>query len=436
MGEFVLSVIAYADDITLLSLDTNKMQCLLNICYSWATDNGMTFGLDKCFAVVFNSRTKKQEALPSFIFGGSVSSPNQLPSFYPKDAPDLYVGVNITDYVAQTKIDSANKLPCSLVPNYRSKPNSIYLKLIKSKFIRARHGTCLLCSNKVSLTPSISIRLYKTIQRSTLLYAIELVDWDVDQIKELEILQAKALRTCLNSDLQCPQALIRLFSGVEPIEARRDLHILLYFGKLCRYETASFPSIIHRMRIFKNLNPVGFHRTVLRILKKYGIEEYWNNIPDAPSEKLKATFKKPIWLYHWNKDLAAARSRDSPFSTIFLKDVKAPTYPYKTYHFLKIFNTQDLPRSELTSVLQFWMTPCRKRICSCTRSTCDLAKHLIFNCPHYFDMVASYRRKLLPGLRLLLQPNSFHLFLSRISSSAMDFTCFNRVVGKFDYPRY
>ena len=59
MKEFLLSVIAYADDITLLSLKTNKLQRLLDICYSWATANGMTFGLDKCFAVVFKSRTKK-----------------------------------------------------------------------------------------------------------------------------------------------------------------------------------------------------------------------------------------------------------------------------------------------------------------------------------------------------------------------------------------
>ena len=396
----------------------------------------MTFGFDKCFAVVFNSRTKKTEALPTFTFGGSKPSPNLLPSFYPKDAPAPYLGVIITDYVAQTKIDNAYKLPYSLVPNYRRKPNSRYLKLIKSKFLRARHATFQLCSNKATLTPSISIRLYKTFQRSTLLYAIELVDWDVDQIKELETLQAKALRTCLNSDLQCPQALIRLFSGVEPIEARRDLHTLLYFGKLCRYGTASFPSIIHRMRISKNFNPVGFHRTVLRILKKYGIEKYWEYIPDAPSQKLKATIKKPIWLYHWNKDVATARSRDSPFSAIFLKNVQVPNYPYKTYHFLNIFNTLELPRNELTSILRFWTTPCRERICSCTRSTCNLAKHLIFTCPKYRELVACYRRKLLPGLRLLLLPNSFNLFLSRISSSTIDFFCFNRVVGKFDYPQY
>ena len=78
-------------------------------------------------------------------------------------------------------------IPKSVVPNYRRKPNSAFLKLIKSQFMRARHGIYHLCSNEAILTPSISTRLYKTLQRSTVLYAIEFVDWDVDQIKELEI---------------------------------------------------------------------------------------------------------------------------------------------------------------------------------------------------------------------------------------------------------
>ena len=38
----------------------------------------MTFGLDKCYAVVFNSRTKKPEALPTFLFGGTMSCSNHL----------------------------------------------------------------------------------------------------------------------------------------------------------------------------------------------------------------------------------------------------------------------------------------------------------------------------------------------------------------------
>ena len=120
----------------------------------------MTFGLDKCYAVVFNSRTKKPEALPTFLFGGTNTCPNQLETYYPEEAPDLYLGIKTTDHVARTKISSTQTLPKSVVPHYRRKPNSAYLKLIKSKFKQARSGICHLCSNEAILTPSISTRLY------------------------------------------------------------------------------------------------------------------------------------------------------------------------------------------------------------------------------------------------------------------------------------
>ena len=353
MGDFILSVLAYADDVTLLSLDTKNLQQLLDICNSWAIANGMIFGLDKCFAVVFNSRTKKTEALPTFYLGGTKTCPNLLSTFYPENAPELYLGMKITDQVARTKIDITSRLPCSIVPNYRRKPNQAYLKLIKSRFLRARQGTCLLCPNKRILTPNISTRLYKTLQRSTLLYGIEIADWDIDQIRELEILQAKALRSCLNFDLQCPQALVRLFSGVEPIEARRDLHVLLYYAKLCSYDPPSFLSMVHLARTSKSAMPVSFHCTALRIFNKYKLGHFWNNIPDVPHDKLIAIFKKQIWLQHWFKDVASASCYDSSFSTAFLKDECQPTFPYKTDHFMKYFVTPDLPRSELSSRLRF-----------------------------------------------------------------------------------
>ena len=436
MGDFILSVLAYADDVTLLSLDTKNLQQLLDICNTWAIANGMIFGLDKCFAVVFNSRTKRPEALPTFYLGGTETCPNLLPTFYPEKAPELYLGMNITDQVARTKLDITNKLPCSLVPNYRRKPNPAYLKLIKSKFLRARHGTCQLCPNKNILTPSISTRLYKTLQRSTLLYAIELGDWDIDQIRELEILQAKALRSCLNSDLHCPQALVRLFCGVEPIEARRDLHSLLYYAKLCSYDPASFPSMVHLARISNSDLPVGFHSTALRIFQKYKLEHFWNNIPDVPHDKLIAIFKKPIWLQHWLKDVASASCCDSPFSTTFLKDVCQPTFPYKTDLFMKNFPTHDLPRSELSTILRFWMTPSRERNCSCGVTTTNIAKHLIFECPRTRELMTCYKKKLSTDLLAILHPNMFSQFLAQIESSAENFNSLNKVIGKFDYPKF
>ena len=344
--------------------------------------------------------------------------------------------MKITDQVARTKIDIRSRLPCSVVPNYRRKPNQAYLKLIKSRFLRARQGTCLLCPNKRILTPNISTRLYKTLQRSTLLYGIEIADWDINQIRELEILQAKALRSCLNFDLQCPQALVRLFSGVEPIEARRDLHVLLYYAKLCSYDPPSFLSMVHLARTSKSAMPVGFHCTALRIFNKYKLGHFWNNIPDVPHDKLIAIFKKPIWLQHRLKDVASASCYDPPFSTAFLKIVCQPTFPYKTDYFMKYFVTPDLPRSELSSRLRFWMTPSRERNCSCGVTTINISKQLIFDCPGTRKLMTCYIKKLSTDLRATLQPNMFTQFITQIASSVENFNSFNKVIGKFVYPQF
>ena len=436
MGLFILSVIAYADDVTLLSNSQNNLQQLLDFCSCWAIKNGMSFGFDKCFAVVFNSRTKKPADLPTFRFCGTKSCPKYIATYYPEDAPELYVGFNVTDRIARTKLDSSKMLPHSLVPKYRRKPNPAYLKLIKSRFTRARHGTHQLCSNKTILTPRISIRLYKTLQRSTLLYALEFGDWDLDQINELETLQAKALRTCLNADLQCPQTSLRLFSGVEPLEARRDLHTLLYYAKLCRYSNASLTGMIHRNRTTNRNMPVGFHCSVRRILSKYGVEQYWDNVPDVPHAELISLFKKPIWLYHWLKDVASCSLRDSPFSIAFIRRALTPTWPYKSSYFMNRVIPTNVPNSERAPLVRFWMTPSRTRLCTCNSKTSNLAKHLIFDCPLTRELMAHYILELSPELLTLLDSSTFSVFLNRIACSSELTECFNRVVGKFAYPLF
>ena len=182
--------------------------------------------------------------------------------------------------------------------------------------------------------------------------------------------------------------------------------------------------------------PVGFHCTVLRILKKYRLESFWNNIPDAPYEKLKGMFKKQIWRYHWIQDVSNASLRDSPFCITFLKNIPLPTYPYKTDHFMKQLLTIDLPHSELSSILRFWMTPSRRRICPCGLTTENLAKHLLFVCHRTRDLITRYHSKLPPDLRMTLHPNTFSTFLSQMASSADSLTTFNRVLAMFDYPKF
>ena len=293
MLDFVISVLAYADDITLLSLSADNLQCLLNICESWRKSNEMTFGLDKCFILVFNSRSKKLEHLPSLYLQGPDGKPHRLVSNYPEKSKELYLGFNPTDLIARSKIDKENTQPHILVPNFRNKPNPRYLKRIIAKFHRSRHGQNLLCSDHAILTPSISVRIYKTLQRSTLLYAIEFCDWDLDQIGVLEVQQSKALRCHIDSDAQCPQSILRLVLGVEPVEARRDLHVLLYYAKLCKTPSTTLLGQMHRYRS-QNLStlPVGFYRTVYHLLVKYNLIPLWNNFPEVAHDELIRFLKK------------------------------------------------------------------------------------------------------------------------------------------------
>ena len=132
-ADFILSVIAYADDVTVLSLKVNQLQCLLEICEKWASRNCMKFSRDKCFVVVFNSISRKPDRLPHLRLDSF-----WMKSYYPTQISEVYLGWNITDRVARTKLSEATSHLHSKVPHYRSKPNHRYLELIKNKFNRSR----------------------------------------------------------------------------------------------------------------------------------------------------------------------------------------------------------------------------------------------------------------------------------------------------------
>ena len=164
--------------------------------------------------------------------------------------------------------------------------------------------------------------------------------------------------------------------------------------------------------------------------------KFWNSVPDVSQSELKAIFKKRIWQYHWEKDIASASSRDSPFSSTLIVGSHNSTYPHKSHYFINSFMAFDLSRAALSSILRFWMTPSRQRICSCTHPTINLVKHLLFDCPRTRTLFASYRSKLSPKLKLILKPSSLSAFFSRIKCSGVDLRAFNSLVAEFNYPRF
>ena len=432
IANFVLSVLAYADDITLLSLSTKKLQKLLDICAAWAMKNEMSFSLKKCLVVVYNSKSKKVSDLPVLRLGE-----HKLRSSYPDVTTDVYLGVNITNRVAGTKLEIDTKIPNDVVPSYRLSPNPKYLTQLKSKFHRARLATFHLCEDNTILSPIISNRLYKTLQRSVLLYAMEICDWDIVQVQELEKLQAKSLRSLYDLDRQCPKAIVRLVTGVEPLEARMDLHVLLFYAKICNATPNTFMGKLHLHRTYSlNNPPIGFYSTVKRILSKYKICRFWNNFPNVDHDHLKAILKHHIWLKHWKQDLETALRNKSPFGTGFLHDIRPPKYPYKAHALVKALNPVTYPRSNLSNVLRFWTSPHRERICSCGQRTLNIARHILFGCPMTREIMSNYLATSPPDISGLLKPDTLEVLFRKLAESPKLLDSFNLKIGSFDFPKY
>ena len=259
-SDISIAVLAYADDLTLLSANPSGLRKLLLISNSWAKRNGMVFSVDKCYVVIFNSLSKK----PGPIF---MLDEHYLVTHYPP-TNDQYLGLTLSDHITITKIAQKTNHSKNLKPNFRKKPYPNYLDLLKRKFRRARAGTLIINPESNVLQPNISIELYKSITRSTLLYACEVTDFDCDQMLSLEILQADTLRCMLNLDKRCPKALVRLITGVEPLEARFNFHKIMYYIKLSNSDSNSLLHAVHKIRKTAfGATPLGFHHTCYNILR-------------------------------------------------------------------------------------------------------------------------------------------------------------------------
>ena len=180
--------------------------------------------------------------------------------------------------------------------------------------------------------------------------------------------------------------------------------------------------------------PVGFYSTAYACLNKLGLAHMWNDLPKGT--ELKNLLKQHIWKYYWIKDAAKASLSNALFPSVFLRDTTPPIHPYKMHKFLLNLNSNVFPRAAFATVLRFWLTPNRKRICPCNEVTHNLAHHLLFVCPKTRNSMANYISTLNHELALYFQPCSLLAFLRHISQFDNYLLSFNLVVGTFDYPLY
>ena len=214
-----------------------------------------------------------------------------------------------------------------------------------------------------------------------------------------------------------------------------NLHVLLYYVKLCNSKPDKPLGMMHKYRTINHDElPNGFHNTVKRILLRYKIEHLWNHIPNIPYAEIKDLIKETIWSEHWQQDVRTSMAYDCFFSSVLLKHL--PMLPYKNHLVTNSMKTNKLPRQALTNVLRFWMTPNRDRICSCGQKTSRISYHLLFYCHKTSDSMAQYISTLPENLTKLMSPKYLNHFLIEICTLDNLLENFNRLIGKFDLPRY
>ena len=154
------------------------------------------------------------------------------------------------------------------------------------------------------------------------------------------------------------------------------------------------------------------------------------------SRLLKSILKHPIWKFHWKRDAATHTNEKTPFEIVYLQCHSPPTVPFKVQYLINALDPNTLSRSALSSVLRFWTTPARLRMCSCGKETSDLVNHLLLECRLTRDLIFCYIPTLPCTLAKLLKPGILNQFFLEIAKSKVLLENFNEMIGQFDIPRY
>ena len=211
-----------------------------------------------------------------------------------------------------------------------------------------------------------------------MLYGSEIVDWEPNQIMELEKIQAKSLRTLLGADIMSNKAALRLMCGIEPLGARFDFAKLNYFFKVSNSNPDSLLGELHSSRNRQEI-PQSYYKMVRRLLDKYGLSEPGN----LSRSKYLKMIKNKIWSSNVENDISEAlnsKCGQSLFTRVFLAD--SNLVQLKTYAKYPILDLEfDLTRRrQLCKIMRFWTCPMRPHTCSCGTTVTQICDHLAFDC--------------------------------------------------------
>ena len=377
-----ISCLGFADDVVLTADNPLNLQLLMNICEKWAKKNLMEFNISKCKVMVFNCpppsskftiNNREISVVKNYKYLGiEISSKNQTNLF--------------TDHFKKTIEKAEKRLHCISHYGFHRdglKPEST-MKLYKL-MVRPilEYGAQVLTYQKYCLQSAIDIP--KSLNKLTVIE------------NKLEHFQTQALKKLIGCPKSTPPAVVRLFTGVEPLKCRLDMLKLRYFWKLTH---SNDPCIItrvfkHRKRTFLSTKN-GFIHEVFNLCCKYDAINIWNGKLEGLTNPT-SYIKNKILIFNLTNDLDVGRRRHCAFRDIYLSNC----FSYqKSYHLVKPFINKDFfqsasARCNIVKVLLYPHVFTRK--CKfCSQEFKDVLSHQLFSCIN----LENYRRLLRSKLAL------------------------------------
>jgi hypothetical protein len=258
----VLSVLAFADDLALLSKDHSGMTRQLQRLKTHAVEWRYSVNVAKCASLLFSSPSRRLSTAPSasLMFDGQ---PLPLDQNYPYLGIPSSVFRGSTSHFAKEKADAARaKLP------------------VLSGYAGARFN---------GLRPSLAVSLWQALIRPGLEWGIELLSAPPSVMRGLDAVLPAALRTFVGTDSFVPNDALMAEFGTQSLSSRQQELSLRLFKRLCTLSSDRVLSRVFRARcqqVDNGVAPFSLFQSIKALLLRFELEEVWYTRPQDPSHAL------------------------------------------------------------------------------------------------------------------------------------------------------
>ena len=167
------------------------------------------------------------------------------------------------------------------------------------------------------------IRIFNTVVEPILLYGAEL--WGGSKAMDVNKVHKTFLKLTLGIKVNTPDYLLYLETGQLSLEAKRDIRLLSYWGRLLSQPASKLTKEVYELMRASNLQ---WCKDVQNTLEKYSLQDYWNRQSmSRPDEVFGNTVKRKVkdyWFKRFCEQLSS--SKGSFYRHLVGKELKMPSY--------------------------------------------------------------------------------------------------------------